>query len=66
MTGIREAIRGALGDDAFDAIDQPTTQMALAMNRLGKPFYEGTVPGAEVKRRRAVNKRARIARRASR
>lgn len=66
MKSIQEAIKKALGDDAYGGITKPSTQMALAMARLGKSFYEGTVPAVEVKRRRAVNKRARAARRLSR
>lgn len=40
--------------------------MALAFSRLGKPFYEGTVPPHVKARRRAANKAARRARRAGR
>jgi hypothetical protein len=38
----------------------------IALNRMQKNIYSGTVPHAEVQRRRAVNKRARAARKAQR
>jgi hypothetical protein len=40
--------------------------MLLALNHSGKPIYAGTVPAAEVARRRAANKVARRSRRANR
>jgi hypothetical protein len=40
--------------------------MLLAMGALGKPMYGGTVDPVTKGRRRAANKRARIARRAGR
>lgn len=40
----------------------PQTQMAVALARTGKPFYEGTVFGAEKAKRRARGKRQRLAR----
>lgn len=43
-----------------------STKMMLAMSRLGKRFYEGTVPAAEIERRRRRNKAARAARRVHR
>lgn len=49
-----------------DAELKPSTRMLLAMSRLGKPVYGGTVPAPVVARRRAANKAARKARRASR
>lgn len=38
----------------------------LELNRSGRHVYEGTVPAAIKARRRAVNKRARAARKAAR
>jgi hypothetical protein len=38
----------------------------FAMNRLGKPMYEGTVPAHVKARRRAANKVARRSRRINR
>lgn len=43
-----------------------TTGMLLALGHLGKHLYEGTVPAATVAKRRAKNKAARAARKASR
>jgi hypothetical protein len=43
-----------------------STRMLLAMARTGRPVYEGTVPAAVKARRRAANKRARLARRSAR
>lgn len=42
------------------------TEMLLAMGRLGKHIYEGTVPGAVKADRRRRNKAASAARRAHR
>lgn len=44
----------------------PQAMMLAALNRTGKHVYEGTVPVAEVARRRAKNKVARISRRKNR
>lgn len=52
--------------DEIAHANRPSTKMLLAMGRLGKPIYEGTVDPVVKHRRRATNKRARIARRASR
>lgn len=56
--------------DTPDLADKPgfreSTRMLLAMSRLGKPVYEGTVPAHVKTRRRAANKAARKARRAHR
>jgi hypothetical protein len=41
-------------------------QMLVALNTLNKPMYEGTVPAAEKRRRRARNKRAKASRKANR
>ena len=46
--------------------DRPSTQMLLAMGAIGKPIYEGTVPGHVKARRRAAGKAARRARKAAR
>lgn len=68
MTTIREKIRAAVNKALghADAVEQqasaPRTQMAIALNRTGKPVYAGTVAKATVTRRRAANKRARQAR----
>lgn len=47
-------------------IASPQTQMAAAMARLNRPFYEGTVPAATKASRRAANKVARKSRRINR
>jgi len=52
--------------DEIAHANRPSTQMLLAMGALGKPIYEGTVDPVVKARRRATNKRARHARRASR
>ena len=46
--------------------NSPSTKMALALAATGKHVYEGTVSGAVRATRRAKNKAARRARRASR
>ena len=43
-----------------------STKMLLALSNTHRHFYEGTVPAATVGRRRAKNRAARHARRASR
>jgi hypothetical protein len=45
---------------------QASVQMLLALNRLGKPMYEGTVPRKVVAKRRAANKRSGLSRRVNR
>lgn len=52
-------------DDIAKA-SSPSTQMLLAMGATGRKVYEGTVPAAVKAQRRAKNKAARKARRASR
>ena len=52
--------------DEIAHANRASTQMLLAMGRIGKPIYEGTVPGHVKARRRAINKAARRARRAAR
>jgi hypothetical protein len=52
--------------DEIAHANRPSTQMLLAMGALGKPMYGGTVDPVTKGRRRAANKRARIARRAGR
>jgi hypothetical protein len=47
-------------------VSSASTQMAVVMAVLGKPFYEGTVSPAVVAQRRTKNKAARVARRAGR
>lgn len=44
----------------------PAGLMAIALADTGKHVYAGTVPGHVIKQRRAANKRARKARRATR
>ena len=44
----------------------PSTMMLVALGAKGDHIYEGTVPRAEIDRRRARNKRARHARRVHR
>lgn len=61
---IREALTDVLGKDAFDKASSPSTQMSLALGQ--KQVYAGTVAKATIERRRAANKRARVARRVHR
>lgn len=61
---IRDALTDVLGKDAFDKASSPSTQMSIALG--GKPVYAGTVAKATIAKRRAANKRARIARRVHR
>lgn len=70
MAALREAIAStiaeAVGPDDIAKAESPSTKMALALAATGKQVYEGTVPAAVVARRRAKNKAARTARRATR
>lgn len=50
----------------LDKVNSAKTQMALAFARLGRPFYEGTVPASTIAKRRAANRVARRSRRANR
>lgn len=54
--------------EAFEVTEaqRASTQMLLALGRLGKHVYEGTVPAHVKAKRRAANKAARAARRAAR
>lgn len=61
---IHDALVEVLGKDAFDKVHSPSTQMSIALG--GKPVYAGTVAKATIAKRRAANKRARVARRAHR
>lgn len=61
---VRQAIKDAFGNDAFDKVHDSSTTMAILLG--AKPVYQGTVAKAVVQRRRAANKRARIARRVHR
>lgn len=61
---IRQAITDALGKDDLDKASSPSTQMSIALGT--RPVYAGTVAKATIARRRAANKRARIARRVHR
>lgn len=61
---VAQAIKDAIGRDAYDKVTSPSTQMSLALGQ--KPVYAGTVAKATVLRRRAANKRARAARRVHR
>lgn len=61
---IREALTDVLGKDAFDKASSPSTQMSVALSQ--KQVYAGTVAKATIERRRAANKRARVARRVHR
>lgn len=64
LRSIGDAIRAAVSPAELAKASSPSTQMAIALN--SKRTYEGTVAKAVVARRRAKNKRARIARRAAR
>lgn len=44
----------------------PQVQMGIALARLNKPTYAGTVPFDEVARRRAANRRAKASRKINR
>jgi len=61
---ISDAIKEAVGRDAYDKVSSPSTQMSLALGQ--KPVYAGTVAKATIAKRRAHNKRARAARRVHR
>lgn len=61
---IHDALTEVLGKDAFDKASSPSTQMSIALG--GKPVYAGTVAKATIAKRRAANKRARVARRVHR
>ena len=47
-------------------IKPPSFALAILMALQGKAIYMGTVPEAEIARRRKANKRARLSRRANR
>lgn len=60
---LREKIQEAVGEK----VDRRTDYELAILNGLqGKPVYGGTVSKNEQRRRRAVNKRARAARRVQR
>jgi hypothetical protein len=61
-------MRALLGEDAFEQLYSPQTQMALALGRVKhtSQIYAGTVPAATVAKRRVRNKVARASRRANR
>ena len=61
---ISDAIKDHFGRDAYDKARSPKTQMAVALGQ--KPVYAGTVAKATIARRRAANRRARVARRVHR
>jgi hypothetical protein len=63
---IRDAITDQVGAEDIAKADSPSTKMALALAATGKHVYEGTVPQHVIAARRAKNKAARKARRASR
>lgn len=52
--------------DDINRAKSPSTKMALALAATSKRTYEGTVPAATIAKRRAKNKAARRARRATR
>lgn len=56
-----DALRGAL-----DETKRRRALGLLSLVRTGRHIYRGTVPATTIARRRAANKRARIARRATR
>lgn len=66
MATLQTAITEAVGAEDLARASSSSTKMALALAATGKQVYEGTVPAAVIARRRAANKRARIARRAAR
>lgn len=61
---VTDAIKDAFGKDAYAGASSPKTQMAVALG--SKPVYAGTVAKATIAKRRAANKRARVARRVHR
>lgn len=62
--GLAERL-GLRTDTASDRLT-PKVQMGIALAASGKPTYAGTVPHAEVRRRRAKNRRAAASRRTNR
>lgn len=52
--------------DNKDGVNPYQLTILLALNKLGKHIYAGTVPDAEKERRRAANKVARKSRRENR
>jgi hypothetical protein len=63
LKGLRTLL--GLGENRY--LDTPpSVQWGMALERSGKNTYAGTVPHAEVQRRRAANRRARASRRINR
>jgi hypothetical protein len=62
------SMRDLLGDDAYEALYSPKTQMALALGRVKhtSQVYGGTASPFKVAKRRAKNRVARASRRANR
>lgn len=52
--------------DTLENISPTSYQLAMIMAIQMKPMYLGTVPRAEIDRRRAASKRARLQRRVNR
>lgn len=55
-----------IGPDDFKGVHSTSTKMLLAMSATGKHVYGGTVAPGVKAQRRAANRRARAARKASR
>lgn len=66
MEAVSKAIAEAVGPEDVAKASSPSTKMLLALAATGKHIYGGTVAAATVARRRAANKRARVARKAGR
>ena len=62
------SLQALLGEDAYEDLYSPQTQMALALGRVKhtSQVYAGTVPEHITERRRIRNKAARRARRVNR
>lgn len=63
---VHAAVAETVGPEDIARASSPGTQMLLALAATGKHVYQGTVPKAVIERRRAANRRARLARRAGR
>lgn len=66
IRGLREKLGLPTDDTAPESFHDPRTQMVVALRNTGQHVYGGTVPRAEVDRRRAKNRAGRAARRRNR
>jgi hypothetical protein len=63
---LTQRIQRIVGERDAGKAGSESTKMLLALNRTGKHIYRGTVPKAEIQRRRAKNKVASASRKANR